>query len=524
MRQNQVVTGGPEAKGLTVEFTYPTFLGQKQVDGVVPDGATGILINGSSDGVVIEGNRYHKTLPLFLGINQVDAQADFGNGQISKPVQASLERLLVGDMNRDRLVDETDLSLFTRAWKSKMYVFMGDFNEDGRVDDADLSLQVAHWTQAVPVAVPAVVGGTEVTLLAPKAVHVGETFQVQAVASRAKDLDLVRLYGAFPSNLLNLLAQAPGDVLDQSLPNSGFGAGRFAFGGFSLSKRLDGQGVLATWTFKALQVGSATVALADTSRVLSAGMELGSRFGSAEIQIVELPVSTQVIDKVVVLSTTHPQEDSWYPTREVNVAWELPEGSKVVRQYLGIDRSPAGKAEAPVASSSRSFAATLPEDGIWYAHVTVELANGHRLQGSVRLQVDAGDPTPFVVSVDQTDVPNTVPNAAHFSTRDNASGVLTYEVFLDGSLATTTRFSSWALPTLPPGIHTVRVVAKDLAGNIQEAEATYRLVPLIIYASPKEFVTGWYWYFYGLMLVGLGFAFIFFAKRRKKTKISTKRR
>ena len=163
-------------------------------------------------------------------------------------------------------------------------------------------------------------------------------------------------------------------------------------------------------------------------------------------------------------------------------------------------------------------------DGVWYAHLSVELANGTVLRKTVRIQVDSEVPPPFVVTVDQTEVPNQVPNTAHFSTRDNESGIKIYEIYLDGVFVTSTKDTSWVLPTVDPGDHTIRVRVTDAAGNIQEASASYRVTKFLPAPVAREFVTGWYWYFYGLMMVGLGFAFIFFVKRRKNKKLSTKRR
>ena len=70
-------------------------------------------------------------IPLRLGDNLV------GN--------TIVHRRLIGDVNDNRVVDDIDLSLFTRYWKA--YDRQGDFNEDGAIDDIDLSLFASHWNQ-----------------------------------------------------------------------------------------------------------------------------------------------------------------------------------------------------------------------------------------------------------------------------------------------------------------------------------------------------------------------------------------
>jgi len=73
----------------------------------------------------------YEGVPLHLGDNLV------GNTVV--------HRRLIGDVNDDRLVDDIDLSLFTRHWK--LYDRQSDFNEDGLIDDIDLSLFARHWFQ-----------------------------------------------------------------------------------------------------------------------------------------------------------------------------------------------------------------------------------------------------------------------------------------------------------------------------------------------------------------------------------------
>jgi len=81
-------------------------------------------------------------MPLFLGTNVIQMQAKNTQGA-SDMLTGAIDRLLIGDVNRSRNVDDADLSLFTRAWKT--YKLLADFNEDALIDDADLSLFVNHW-------------------------------------------------------------------------------------------------------------------------------------------------------------------------------------------------------------------------------------------------------------------------------------------------------------------------------------------------------------------------------------------
>jgi hypothetical protein len=102
-----------------------------------------ILLNGSDVAVVYPSEqRWERNLPLGLGDNVVQVQAKLGD-RLSVVVTGVVHRRLIGDVNDDRVVDDIDLSLFTRHWKA--FDRQSDFNEDGMIDDIDLSLLASHW-------------------------------------------------------------------------------------------------------------------------------------------------------------------------------------------------------------------------------------------------------------------------------------------------------------------------------------------------------------------------------------------
>lgn len=109
-----------------------------------------IAVNGSSSGVsLLPKLGWQRDLPLFVGYNEIRVQELSRPGGASPVIGGQIERMLIGDASRKKgptfhhVVDDVDLSLFTRAWKQ--YDFYSDFNEDTLIDDADLSLLVSHW-------------------------------------------------------------------------------------------------------------------------------------------------------------------------------------------------------------------------------------------------------------------------------------------------------------------------------------------------------------------------------------------
>ncbi len=104
-----------------------------------------VFVNGSDIGVRYPTNMtWERDLPLGYGNNEVYVQAHLGEAH-SLYAYAMIRRKLVGDVNDDQLVDDVDLSLFTRHWNT--FDARSDFNCDGAIDDIDLSLLASHWNK-----------------------------------------------------------------------------------------------------------------------------------------------------------------------------------------------------------------------------------------------------------------------------------------------------------------------------------------------------------------------------------------
>lgn len=142
---------GGVLKAPTLIYRSPTFKSTQSIGGSFESDAKTVTVNGSSNGVNILPNRYWQRLfPLFVGYNDIRVQAVNGSNGTSVVIYGQIERMLIGDSSRElgitkhHVVDDVDISLFTRAWKK--YSFFSDFNEDNLIDDIDLSLLASHWS------------------------------------------------------------------------------------------------------------------------------------------------------------------------------------------------------------------------------------------------------------------------------------------------------------------------------------------------------------------------------------------
>jgi len=138
----------------TLIYRSPTFLSHQAVGGERYPDTSFITVNGSANGVKYLPNMFwERDLPLFIGYNEIRVQLKDNSGLYSEVIGGIIERMLIGDCSRPadkgtkHVVDDVDLSLFTRAWHK--YNFYCDFNEDRKIDDVDLSLLASHWSMAV---------------------------------------------------------------------------------------------------------------------------------------------------------------------------------------------------------------------------------------------------------------------------------------------------------------------------------------------------------------------------------------
>ncbi len=128
---------------LTLEYRTPTYLSTQKILGKKDSNIVRIQINGSGNGISIQGGIWSRQFPLFLGQNSIYLQG-FSNYGLVKTVTGSVERLLAGDVNRDEVVGDADLSMLVHDWNTSH--FRSDFNEDGVIDGTDLSIQFSYWS------------------------------------------------------------------------------------------------------------------------------------------------------------------------------------------------------------------------------------------------------------------------------------------------------------------------------------------------------------------------------------------
>ncbi|HWQ99565.1 MAG TPA: cohesin domain-containing protein [Candidatus Methylomirabilis sp.] len=366
--------------------------------------------------------------------------------------------------------------------------------QTARMMSAAIKAAVTFALAALPLSGYAA-GSSVLSLSGPSKVSAGQVFSVQVkLDPKGDDIDTVRINGTYPKDQIRWIGATLGGDFPSSAPNTYFdeGSGRFSIGAFRIGSGVRKATTVATITFRARANGNVKIVLDSTSKAISAGEDRllsalswslsigGQTVGKATVeQPALLPTKEQVAKSpalasmVRISSLSHPDPDTWYPTRDVTVSWESA-GMGIKQSLFSMDGSAESTPRDTV--QGRSVTQALSRDGIWFAHVKILFEDGTSQLDHLRLQVDSTPPRRPAPIAEQDLVPPTVPNAIRYGTTDDASGVAKYKIALAGRTFDVAD-PSFPLPPLEPGVHVASVTAVDRAGNESSNDVSIEVVP-----------------------------------------------
>ncbi len=323
--------------------------------------------------------------------------------------------------------------------------------------------------------------GTGTIALEPtiKSVKAGELFDLAIrVSPNGESLDTVRVNLRFPADLLQVdhftLGEqfpriSPGVTVDNS-------AGTISEGGFNIDHLVSTSGIFGTVTFMAVKEGAATIAVGDSSHLIANGDEklAGTNLASAAITIAN---AAQTTDALTVLSSTHPNEDAWYSTKDIGFTWNVTDGITIRTFYSAFDQQPNTNPTVAVAANTQTFSKTVDADGVWYFHLKGQKPDGTFTEPvHFKVQIDTVVPNVLAPTLDTDQISTKGSTTLRFGTTDELSGVDHYEVSLNqGSYSVAE--SPYLLQKLEPNTYLVSVKAVDRAGNAIFGASTLRVYP-----------------------------------------------
>jgi|GEM_PF-2318671 hypothetical protein len=337
---------------------------------------------------------------------------------------------------------------------------------------------------------------------------VGDELTVTVFAdTQGKSVNIAESNISFTSDTLELLDVQQGSTFLLPTPGSpNKDSSSVYFGGGLPNPGYNGiSGVLGTMKFRAKAPGHASVNITRGNILLNDGA--GTK-DSAAVSSASFIVTAPPVGPVTVSSSTHPLQDAWSKNKGVSLNWTLPERGYGVS--YSFDQNPAGEPDDTIDATSKT-SINYPEvkDGAWYFHIKARAKNPDDPFGptaTYKIQIDTTPPLPFNIDLlgesDKQNVSSTP--TVKYQAQDATSGVSRYDVYLDNKLVKELASSPFAFSKQEIGIHTIKVIAYDRAGNGTTSE-----LPLnIVLPGPKpvtfEYIKKYLqWPLYGLIALNL---------------------
>lgn len=294
----------------------------------------------------------------------------------------------------------------------------------------------------------------------------------------------------FPPDLLQVVSvDSSNSIFTLWVENPAFSnsLGQVTFNGGVPNPGYSGSnGKILSITFLAKKAGTATLIFGDSSIRENDGLGtnvISGKFpttitinGAASIPVaapVEISKPVAQINKaLVVTSSTHPQQKSWYNNSTVVLSWNVPSDAVSVKTFLGSHSDSDTSVMYKPTISNKTI--DKLEDGVWYFHVNYQTTSGSSPVTHYRLQIDTVNPKNFSLNLEKGSQGGAT---ATLRADDSLSGVNHFTVSVDNDQsiiipADAAGSATTYIPILTTGAHTIIAKAYDNAGNVSEASAS----------------------------------------------------
>lgn len=183
-----------------------------------------------------------------------------------------------------------------------------------------------------------------------------------------------------------------------------------------------------------------------------------------------------------VVSSTHPNSDEWYSSRNVSFSWVLPPSTTSVRTLYDetASSSPTRTFTPPI--EERSF--TVDEDGMYYMHVQFEDKDGWGSITHFRFRIDTVAPTSLQAVFPQGEtVHDTSSPEVQITVEDSLSGISHISIAVDKDtpvIYTPSSTSLYELPKQFSGDHVAQIIVYDKAGNTITSTLPYTITTVTV--------------------------------------------
>lgn len=310
-----------------------------------------------------------------------------------------------------------------------------------------------------------------------------ELFDVTvSVDPHGEFLDTVRSVVTFDPSVLNVQGVRLAGSFDRVAPGNYYdnSSGKISWGAFTLEEPVTTQEPFVTITFLAVATGAGNIQISSDSRAISDGEERinTAELGEAEVEVAQALNAQPGVALLVIDSSSHPDEASWYASRDVELSWTQLEGdSPVSAYYYSFGLEPDADPSVYVGADTIELSLETPADGQYYFRLKGVQEDGRETVVAQRtVLVDTTVPNPIELTVQDDKI--LVGESAWFifATTDETSGVLQYQVAINES-EFQVQTSPLEMEDLPAGTYFFQVTALDRAGNTISNGVSVRVYP-----------------------------------------------
>lgn len=235
-------------------------------------------------------------------------------------------------------------------------------------------------------------------------------------------------------------------------------AGTVTFIGGIPNGSLIADGIVASVTFRSKVPGGIEIGFDDEITRVFLNDGQGT---TAKLSTLTSIFNTSTTLLTTITSPTHPDENTWYQTRDFTAEWDFVEGAEY--SYMVSSRPDSRPDDSRDITSGSATFFDLP-DGIHYFILKERLQNkSWRIVGKRRVMIDTTPPLPFIAEIVQEHTLYGGKNIVTFSTSDFSSGLDRYDI-VEGGTVTQDVSSPYVLKDQSLN-QSVIVWAIDRAGN-----------------------------------------------------------
>lgn len=318
-------------------------------------------------------------------------------------------------------------------------------------------------------------------------ISVGNIISVKvAVGTQGKSINNSEAKILFPADLLEVVSiNKSSSIFSMWVEDPKFSniAGTISFNGGLPNPGYVGEGgEIVSVAFRAKKSGTASVVFSDSAvrennglgtDILTTKQLASIQIDAAQNEIPTVNTTTNNLPlKPQVISSTHSQQDAWYPSTSATFSWMMPSDITSIQTLLG--QSANSTPTVTYDSSVTQRTVNNLTDGVLYFHLRYMNSMGWGPIAHYKIQIDSTPPEKFSASVKTQGAYNVVAlNAV-----DKVSGIDSYLIKIDGGSdirvkKDTLTGDEFVLPVLAQDRHTISITAFDKAGNHTESQATF---------------------------------------------------